>query len=128
MRAIKIDVVKQEVYYIDLKKDYRDIYEQIGNGCTTFCVPVSFDNNDSLFADDESLLRENDIVGGFYFMEWNTPIVGNAIIVGCDEEGESVDCLSELEEIKIQTRFLDTDICKRWADHATAQPRQVVFF
>lgn len=127
-KAIKIDVETQSVYHVELGDNYADIYPAIGNGCDTFCIPVSFENNDSLYADDESLLRPDDIKGGFYFDGWNSPIVGNAIILGSDDEGESVDCLTTIEDIQRQVNFIDVETCQRWAKYALSTPPTIITF
>ena len=99
MKAIKIDVVKRDVYYIEMEKDYHRIYDAIGNGCTLFCCPVEFDNSDALYSDDEGLLHE-ELEGFFWMNDWTIPLVGNAIILGTDDEGDSTDVRSTIEEIK----------------------------
>jgi hypothetical protein len=98
-KAIKIDVELKKVYEIELGDDYREIYNAIGNGCELFCVPISFENGDSLFSDDEILLRENDVKGAFMMPDWSYPIYNNAIILGTDDEGNSVDYKSNIDEI-----------------------------
>ena len=107
-KALKIDVELKKVYEIELGDDYKEIYEAIGNGCSLFCVPFSFDNRDSIFADDEILLRENDIKGAFMMPDWSYPIYNNAIILGTDEEGNSVDYKSTLEEITKNVFFVNS--------------------
>jgi hypothetical protein len=127
-KAIKINVETKSVEYVTLADDYQAIYPQIGNGCTTFAVPYTFENNDSMFVDDESLLRYDDIKGGFILEDWETPIVGNAIILGCDDEGDSVDVKSKIEEIREQLQFITEDHAKGWARHIMGSPRQIIVF
>lgn len=127
MKAIKIDVEKRDVYNIEMGKDYREIYKVIGNNCTMFAVPVTFENMDSLFCDDESLLR-NDIKGGFMMPGWVTPIIGNAVIIGTDDEGESVDCLSDLDEIKSKVVFLDLNAILDYRDDALSRGPKIFSF
>lgn len=93
MKALKIDVVNKTITRINISKENfsNEIYEQIGNGCNLFCCPVDFENGDCIYADDESLLREN-VEGCFMLPEWNYPIVGNAIVLGTDIEGDTIDC------------------------------------
>jgi len=106
MKAIKIDVETCEVYYIDLDyKDYRSIYPAIGNGCNLFSIPVSYENGDGLYVDDEGLMHP-EIVGYFTMKGWEYPIAGNAIILGSDEEGESKDCKTDIEDIRKQVIFI----------------------
>ena len=72
-KALKIDVVNQTVTSITIN-DINDIYKEIGNGCDLFCCPVDFENGDTLYADDESLLREN-VEGCFLMDNWTSAIV-----------------------------------------------------
>ena len=101
MRALKINVETKTITEVVLSEDFRDISREIGNGCEYFCIPYSFANDDSLYADDESLLRRNDIKGGFMLSDdWSYPIVGNAIILGTDDEGNSIDCKTNVDDFK----------------------------
>lgn len=127
-KAIKINVETKKLEYITLGDDYKEIYGAIGNGCDTFCVPISFENEDSMFADDESLLRENDIKGGFIMDDWHSPIVGNAIILGTDDEGNSVDCQTKIEDIESQITFIEEKVCKMWREKVLGTPRTIITF
>ena len=100
MKALKIDVVNKTITNININKENfsTEIYQLIGNGCNTFCCPIDFENGDCIYADDESLLHEN-IEGCFMLPDWNYPIVGNAIILGTDEEGDSIDCKTNPSEL-----------------------------
>lgn len=113
MRAIKIDVIEQTVTEINTINDWRGIAPEIGNGCEYFCCPVTLENEDTIYADDEALMRE--IVGGFMMPNFAYPIVGNAIILGTDDEGESVDAKSTLEEIRANVRFVTKQAAENWA-------------
>lgn len=112
MKALKIDVVKKEVYEVEVS-DIKNICEHIGNGCSLFCVPVGFPNGDALYADDESLLREN-IQGCFIMPGWKIPIVGNAIILGTDKKGNSIDNKSTVDEIIKNIVFGSRDIAEKY--------------
>jgi hypothetical protein len=68
-----------------------------------------------MYADDESLLRYNSIKGGFMFPNWAYPIVGNAIILGTDEEGDSTDCITTIENLK-DIIWVGEKACKQWAE------------
>ena len=103
MRAIKINVENQTLEYVEVE-GINTYYEQIGNECSTFACPVTFDNNDGLFVDDEGLFHKN--IGAFYMKDWSSPIVGNALIIGCDDEGESVDCKTTIEDLKGKIKFI----------------------
>jgi len=126
-KAIKIDVVKQDVYEIELSDDYKAIYGAIGNGCTIFCAPIEFENGDTLYSDEEGLLHEK-MVGCFMMENWKYPLVGNAIILGTDDEGDSIDAKSTIEEIKNQVTFYDSEIAEKWKQKALNTPTQIITF
>ena len=109
MKAIKIDVEKQTVSFIEIGTGIDAINEAIGNGCTMLTSVIDYPNGDYMYCDDEALLRTSDIKGGFMYPDWNYPIVSNAIILGTDEYGESVDCKSRLEEIKDDIEFISIE-------------------
>ena len=127
-KAIKINCETKTIEYITLGDDYKEIYGAIGNGCDTFCIPVNFQNNDGMYADDESLLREDSIKGGFIFDDWHSPIVGNAIILGCNDEGESINCKTKIEDIQSQITFIESNVCKMWAKKVMSSPRTIINF
>jgi hypothetical protein len=115
-KALKINVEAKTITEILIEDSIDAITKEIGNGCQYFCCPYEFPNADCIYADDESLLRGNDIRGGFMLSDtWVYPIVGNAIILGTDSEGDSIDCKtkpSDLEGIV----FVNENDCKLWAE------------
>jgi hypothetical protein len=126
-KAIFIDVVKQEVSEISMSDNWQDIAPQIGNGCRLFCCPVTFDNNDSLFADDEAILHD-EMVGGFYLEGFRIPILNNALIMGADEEGDTTDCKTTVESIKSQIRFVTREDAEVYRDKAIDMPPIIFSF
>lgn len=123
-KAIKIDVFKKELSYVYLD-DYRDIYREIGNGCELFCVPIQFDNEDCIYTDDEGLLKE--VYGGFMMEGWSYPLCSNGIIQGTDEEGDSVDCLTTIEELLPKIIWISEEDAKQWQDHALLKGVEVYY-
>lgn len=96
MKAIKINAEAMCLEVVTIE-NYKDIYAHIGDNCRTFAVPVVLDNNDGIYIDDEGLY--NDYTMGFMFKDWAYPIVGNGLICGADDMGESIDAQSKLEDI-----------------------------
>lgn len=119
-KALKINVEKQTIESVEIN-DYKDIYAKIGNGCQLFEIPLEFENGDGLYCDEESLLRGQDIKGGFMMPDWRIPIVGNAIILGCDEEGDSISCKSTISEFEGKVKFFDAKTCQEYAKRALSQ-------
>ena len=127
MKVIKINVETQTIENVTIENSSKDIYAQIGNGCALFCIPVQFENGDDLFADDESLLRENDIKGGFIMPDWRIPIVGNAVIFGTTWDGDNCDCKTTIENLKDKVKFLDAKTCQDYAKAAlNGQPFKII--
>ena len=100
MRAILLDPTDNSRKVIELEDGIQAIYDAIGNGCRTFTCPLTLDNGDAVYCDDEGLYNEN--IGGFMdFDQWGSPLVGRVLIVGTDyETGESVDCKSNPEDFR----------------------------
>lgn len=108
MRAIKIDVESKSVYEIEIQDGLQNIYDAIGNNCSLIEAPIRFNESDALLCDEEITFRLDDMKGAFIIEDHLliSPIINNAIIMGCDEEGESADCIISLEYIQERTHFL----------------------
>jgi len=115
-KAIKINVEKQALELITIEDGLQPIYDAIGNGCSCFCCPVSFMNEDTIYCDDEILLDVDKIKGGFIMEGWSVPLCGNAIILGTDTEGDSVDVKSDFELLKKQIHFISEFKAKSYAN------------
>ncbi|MFY8161276.1 MAG: hypothetical protein ACOVNU_08085 [Candidatus Kapaibacteriota bacterium] len=102
-RAILINVEERTLSYVTVSH-FTDIYTHIANGCDTFECPVSLFNNDTIYCDGEGRLK--DFVGGFMMDNWSYAIFGNGLILGTDSEGDSVDCLTTIEEIESKIKFV----------------------
>jgi len=103
-RAIKIDVEKQDVYYIERPEGLSAIYESIGNNCSMIEV-VTYLGRDAIYVDEEILYRELDIRGGWAFPDFAQVILNNGLIVGSTDDGEDADCTVTVEEIKSIIKF-----------------------
>lgn len=126
MKAIKIDVANKKVSQVNIG-NYKEIYGQIGNGCNLFCCPVQWENNDVLYADDEALLKD-ELEGCFMMPDFNYPIVGNAIILGTNEEGESVDVKTKISELQEKIMFGNKEAAELWRNRAIGNRPEVVIY
>jgi hypothetical protein len=127
-KAIKINVENKTIESIEISDGIESISKEIGNNCEYFCCPYTFENNDTIYADDESLLRMNDIKGGFKMENWVYPIVGNAIILGTDDEGDSIDYKSDINEIIAKIIFVDKKESKEWAKKVMSGETKIYTF
>lgn len=125
MRVIVIDSENKKVYETQIGTDYNEIYPLIGNGCHTFCVPVTLPNGDAMFADDEALLQP-EIKGGFIMEDWNYPICGNVVIMNSTYDGESVDAESDIEELAAKIYWVNKVAANKWAEVAVGRPPLII--
>lgn len=102
MKAILINPFDQTVTEVEYSGDYRDIYKLIDAQC--FDV-ARLPHRDGIFVDDEGLL--NGTTHFFQHEDYPNPLAGKGLIIGCDEEGESVDCKTTLNEVKAKVSFLN---------------------
>jgi hypothetical protein len=63
--------------------------------------------------DDEGLLKPQE--GFFIYEGYRQPLAGNGLVLGTDEEGESVDPKMTLEELKSRVTFMDNFEVRLWA-------------
>lgn len=101
MRAILIDPAARTVTEVEHNGDYRDIYRHIE--CDCFSV-VGIDDVDSVFIDDEGLLKDEP--GPFFALAgYPQPLAGRGLILGCDEEGETIAARMSLDEARAMVSF-----------------------
>lgn len=104
MKAIKIDVVKKEVYEVEITSDIKTFYKHLECGC--FCqVGRRLPNGDMLLVDDNGLLKDTHL-GWFTFGTYPQPLTGHGLMVGTSRSGETVPCKSTLEYVKSAVRFI----------------------
>ena len=94
-KALFIDATAQTITEIELGDDFREISKKIG--CDLFTVATELPNMDALYVDDEGLI--NGTENFFYHKKLYThPLAGNGIILGTDDEGDSVDVKTNAKE------------------------------
>jgi hypothetical protein len=102
MRAIFINSTDREVYEAKITgNDFREIRKLIG--CDIISGAYSFANGDYMYIDDEGLFQTNRngfIIHDDSINDRKIQIIGNALIVGSDEDGNDRDATSSIEEVK----------------------------
>jgi hypothetical protein len=94
----------EEVQY---SGDYKDVYTL--TDCQTFTCLTFNEDEDTLFLDDEGLINGKEQA---FFRLVDTPsgdtypLVGKALVLGCNEEGESVEPKITLEGLRKQVQFI----------------------
>lgn len=104
IRAIYIDAAERRVSEVGVI-GLEDMQTLVGGYIAT---GYTFENGDTLFVDDEGLLKEP---SHFFLIPGAAqPFAGDGLIVGAaDTEGETMDATSTVEEIQEQIRFLDRE-------------------
>ena len=99
MRAILINPFNQTIKEAVYGGDYREIYDLIG--CRTFDI-VSLSDADDLYVDDEGLLKDDNR----YFSWSGRNLAGIGLILGHDDEGETIETTYDLQEVVDRVEFL----------------------
>jgi len=105
MKAILINPKLQTINEINYSGDYKEIYKL--TECSTFTAIYPFDNcEDTIYLDDEGLLKSSNYCFTFRCDDGrNQPLMGNALVLGADDEGESKDVETSIDEIKKRVSF-----------------------
>jgi len=114
-QAIKIDVASKSLSIITLN-DWQEIAPAISENCSLFACPVTFENGDTIYVDEEGLY--NDFEGGFTMDGWRYPLVGNALLIGSDEEGESKNVETTMVELLKMITWVSKEDSNTWKDNA----------
>ena len=106
MKAYLIDPINKIVSVVDYNGDYQTINKLI-NSQRGFDAVYGFRNEDTLYVDDEGLLRKENYGFEFTYDNWHVaPLMGKALVLGTDEKGESVAVKSTLEEVESKIRWI----------------------
>lgn len=105
MKAILIDVHNKDVREVEIPEE--NTLQAWYNVMHVDLVTVGhyINDHDSILVDDEGLLKPDQAF--FYYEGAHQPFSGNGLVVGVDEEGNSVSCEITVKEVKKNTRFLN---------------------
>jgi hypothetical protein len=105
MKAILIDVLNKSVTMVEVddKNVLKDWYKIMG--CEMVEVAHYFDDHDSILVDEEGLLTLSPITNFFTIEGGHQPFAGNGLVVGVNDEGESVSPNITVEEVERKVKF-----------------------
>lgn len=103
MKGIKIDTTAKTITAIEIEPGLNGLYQAIN--CQTVDRLV-LDGQNDLWFDDEGLFA-NPSPGAFRLRGWDGQIVGNALIMGYTDEGETIDTTLEAYQFYPLVRFLN---------------------
>ena len=115
MKAILIDPKAKQVMQIDYNGDYKTIYEHLSfqNAEGMTHKPRAFDvvrtptGGDGIYVDDEGLYAPAEDKHWFSitYKEQDMLLVNRSLVIGCDDEGNSTDCTSTVEDIRQRIKW-----------------------
>jgi hypothetical protein len=112
MKAYLIDPVAKSITQVEYSGEYTNIYEHIQADC--FDVVRVNDKGDSIFVDDEGLMKPNAF---FLHRNYPSPLAGRGLMLGLDyASGESVEPVCSIEELRQDIVFMSRAELVRWLD------------
>lgn len=97
--------------------DYKTIYPLLGTSLKQvdgFTI-VGIEQDDSIYVDDEGLLGITIDTTFFLCNSYMQPLAGNGLVMGTNEEGESVNPKNTLDFIKSKVKFMTLLQAQVWA-------------
>ena len=95
MKLLLINPFEQTVQEVESEANLEDIYNLLG--CDTLDA-VGIDEQNVLYVDDCGLLKNNQR----YFNINGKVLAGNGVVIGFDDEGDSVDTSLNADDLNIQ--------------------------
>jgi hypothetical protein len=111
-KCILIDSEKKTITSVEINGSLESIYKLLD--CSTIAAPIEFENRDTMYVDDEGLYKKQ--TGGIMMRKWSYPIVGKVMIIGCDDEGESVDVKTPIEFFQKEIIWINESNIKRYQE------------
>ena len=104
MKAYLIDPIKEEISIVDYNGDFKQIQELIE--ADLFDIVYPFKNQDAIYVDDMGLMKQVN----FYFQikydnGRNQDLFGLGLVLGEDDEGNSIEPKISLETLKDKVTF-----------------------
>jgi hypothetical protein len=105
MKAILIDVLNENVRMVEVddKNVLKDWYKHII--CSMVEVALYLNGHDSIMVDEEGLFSMDNNSKFFIFKGGHQPFIGNGLVVGVNNKGESVDPHISVEEVRSKVSF-----------------------
>jgi len=118
MKAIRINVYDRTITEVDLGENSLKGMQKIVGGNIELAFGVKLgDNGDALFVNEEGLLNNPQAFQMWYYEAGEKYLVfaGNGVIVGTDDEGETVDVKVKAENVKRLLEFGDINTIQFYA-------------
>ena len=104
MKAYLIDPIKEEISIVDYNGDFKQIQELIE--ADLFDIVYPFKNQDAVYVDDMGLMKQ---VNFYFQIKYDNgrdqDLFGLGLVLGVDDEGNSVEPKISLETLKDKVTF-----------------------
>jgi len=104
MKSFLIDPFNQKIEVAIYSGDYKDISKLIEADSGLFDVVRLYANQDVAFVDDEGLYVEDQKF--WIHKNYPTPLAGKALVLGTDDEGDSISPATSIEQLKDDIKFI----------------------
>lgn len=104
MQAYFINPFSRNVTTVDYDGDYKSISRMIDASRGCFDVVRLYQNQDAAFVDDEGLYVEDQTF--WIHRNYPQPLAGKALVLGCNEEGDSVAPKTSFEDLVGDIHFI----------------------
>lgn len=126
MKAILINVNDKTISNVETTEPtLQSWYKLIG--CDLVAVGVNLDDHDSIMVDDEGLLTLTEKSNFFTFEGAHQPFAGNGLIVGVDEEGETIPPNITVAEVFRKVEFYTIQEIRAKFGNDAAEPHMEFF-
>jgi len=112
MKAYLIDPFTKTISMVEYSGDYNEIYKLIECDtiyklieCDTFTCADFNEFGDTVFVDDEGLINGKD-QEFFLIGDYPTPLAGKALVLGTNQEGESVEPSMTIEQVAVRVDWI----------------------
>ena len=102
MKAILIDVKKRDIREVEVS-GLQDWYKEIG--CELVTTALNLNESDSIMVDDEGLFFIDNDSSFFSVKGGHQPFIGNGLVVGCEDNGESTEPCVTVDDLKKIIKF-----------------------
>lgn len=104
MKSFLIDPFNQKIEVAIYSGDYKDISKLIEADSGLFDVVRLYANQDVAFVDDEGLYVEDQKF--WIHKNYPTPLAGKALVLGTDDEGDSISPATSIDQLKDDIKFI----------------------
>lgn len=114
-KALFIDAKSQTISEVKIGRGLQDVYTMIGGECQLVETAFYGKDGDWCVVDEEGLFHSHET--GFAVMgddgEMLNVFVGSGVMMGADEEGDTVDVKTTVEELSKRIQWVDKSMVNR---------------